>query len=119
MKYVDGFVIPVPKKNLEAYKNLASQAGTIWKEHGALEYIECMGDDIQQGKVTSFPLSVNLQENEIVIFAWIIYNSREHRDEVNARVMSDPRMKPMMDMKALPFDGQRMIWGGFKMMLAF
>jgi uncharacterized protein YbaA (DUF1428 family) len=112
--YVDGFVVPVPLRNLDAYRRMAEQAGKIWMEHGALQYWECIGDDVKTGKVTSFPQSVQLKDDEIVVFAWILYNSREHRDSVNAKVMEDPRMKDMMDPKSMPFDAMRMFWGGFK-----
>ena len=116
-KYVDGFVLPVPKKNLPAYRRMASTAGKVWREHGALEYIECVADDVKPGKHTSFPQSVKLKRGEVVVFSWIEYKSRAHRDSVNKKVMKDPRIAPMMDVKALPFDGKRMFWGGFKVML--
>jgi uncharacterized protein YbaA (DUF1428 family) len=116
-KYVDGFVLPVPKKNLPAYRRMASLAGKVWRDHGALEYIECVADDVKPGKHTSFPQSVKLKRAEVVVFSWIVYKSRKHRDSVNAMVMKDPRIAPMMDVKALPFDGKRMFWGGFKVML--
>jgi uncharacterized protein YbaA (DUF1428 family) len=112
--YVDGFVVPVPLRNLNAYRRMAGEAGKIWMEHGALQYWECSGDDVKPGKVTSFPQSVQLKDDEIVVFAWIVYHSREHRDSVNAKVMEDTRMKDMMDPKTMPFDGMRMFWGGFK-----
>ena len=112
--YVDGFVVPVPLRNLDAYRRMAEQAGKLWMEHGALQYWECTGDDVKPGKVTSFPQSVQLQEGEVVVFSWILYNSREQRDSVNAKVMEGPRMKDMMDPKSMPFDGKRMFWGGFK-----
>jgi uncharacterized protein YbaA (DUF1428 family) len=114
MAYVDGFVVPVPKKNLQAYRKLSQKAGKIWREFGALEYIECVGDDVKPGKYTSFPQSVKLKPGEIVVFSWIVYKSRAQRDRVNAKVMKDPRLADMMDPKAMPFDGKRMIWGGFK-----
>jgi uncharacterized protein YbaA (DUF1428 family) len=114
MSYVDGFVLPVPTANLDAYKKLARKAGKIWREHGALEYIECVADDVKPGKSTSFPQSVKLKPDETVIFAWIVYKSRKDRDRINAKVMSDPRLASMMDPKAMPFDGKRMFWGGFK-----
>jgi uncharacterized protein YbaA (DUF1428 family) len=117
MKYVDGFVLPVPKKNLPAYRRMASLAGKVWREHGALEYIECVADDVKPGKHTSFPQSVKLKRGEVVIFSWIVYKSRAHRDSVNRKVMKDPRIAPMMNTKALPFDGKRMFWGGFKVLL--
>ena len=93
---------------------MAEQAGKLWMEQGALQYWECTGDDVKPGKVTSFPQSVQLKDDEIVVFSWIVYKSREHRDTVNAKVMDDPRMKKMMDPKNMPFDGMRMFWGGFK-----
>jgi len=112
--YVDGYILPVPLDKLEAYRKMAEHAGKIWKEHGALEYRECVGDDVKPGKVTSFPQAVQLKEGETVVFSWIVYSSREQRDIVNAKVMEDPRMKDMMDPKSMPFDGMRMFWGGFK-----
>jgi uncharacterized protein YbaA (DUF1428 family) len=112
--YVDGFVVPVPKKNLAAYRRLARKSGKVWIEHGALQYCECVADDVKPGKVTSFPQSVLLKDDETVVFSWIVYASRKQRDRVNALVMNDPRLKPMMDPKAMPFDGMRMFWGGFK-----
>jgi uncharacterized protein YbaA (DUF1428 family) len=117
MRYVDGYVLPVPKKNVAAYRRMAQKAGKIWREHGALEYIECMSDDVKPGKHTSFPQSVKLKPGEMVVFAYIVYKSRAHRDRVNAKVMKDPRLTPMMDPKAMPFDGKRMFWGGFKMLV--
>jgi uncharacterized protein YbaA (DUF1428 family) len=113
-KYVDGFVAPVPRKNLTAYRRMANLAGKVWRDHGALEYIECIADDVKPGKYTSFPQSVKLKRGEVVVFSWIVYKSRQHRDSVNAKVMKDPRVAPMMDVKKLPFDGKRMFWGGFK-----
>ncbi len=113
MRYVDGYVLPVPKANLEQYFRIARQAGAIWREHGALEYVECVADDVQPGQHTSFPQSVQLQEDEVVVFSWITYRSREERDAVNARVMADPRLKNM-EAGGMPFDGKRMFWGGFK-----
>ncbi|HEY0857990.1 MAG TPA: DUF1428 domain-containing protein [Albitalea sp.] len=112
--YVDGFVVPVPTRNLDAYRRMAELAGKVWKEHGALEYREFVADDVKPGKVTSFPQSVQLKDDETVVFAWIVYESREERDRINAKVMEDPRMKDMMDPTTLPFDGMRMFWGGFK-----
>ncbi len=114
MSYVDGFVLPVPKKNLDAYRKLARKAGKIWKEYGAIEYIECVADDVQPGKSTSFPQAVKLKPDEVVVFSWIVYKSRAHRDKVNKLVMADPRLMAGMDPKAMPFDGKRMFWGGFK-----
>ena len=118
MRYVDGFVLPVPTKNLQAYRRMAKTCGTVWREHGALEYIECVADDVKPGKHTSFPQSVKLKAGETVIFAYIVYKSRAHRDRVNAKVMKDTRLAPMMSGKSLPFDGKRMIWGGFKSLVA-
>jgi uncharacterized protein YbaA (DUF1428 family) len=112
--YVDGFVVPVPLRNLDAYRRMAEQVGRIWMDHGALQYCECLGDDVKPGKVTSFPQSVQLKDDEVVVFSWIVYDSREHRDSVNAKVMADPRMKAMSNPKDMPFDGMRMFWGGFK-----
>ena len=112
--YVDGFVVPVPKKNLAAYKRMSLKAGKLWKEFGALEYVECVADDVKPGKWTSFPQSVKVKAGEVVVFSYIVYKSRAQRDKVNAKVMKDPRMAPMMDPKSLPFDGKRMFWGGFK-----
>jgi len=112
--YVDGFVVPVPQSKLTDYRRAAERAGKIWIEHGALQYWESIGDDVQPGKVTSFPQAVQLKDGEVVAFSWILYKSREDRDRVNAEVMEDPRMKEMMDPKSMPFDGKRMFWGGFK-----
>jgi uncharacterized protein YbaA (DUF1428 family) len=116
-RYVDGFVVPVPKANLDAYRKMARKAGKIWMEYGALEYVESVADDVKPGKSTSFPQAVKLKADETVVFSWIVYKSRSHRDSVNAKVMKDPRLAPMMDPKAMPFDGKRMFWGGFKTML--
>lgn len=113
-RYVDGFVLPLPQKNLDAYRQIAEKAGAIWREHGALEYIECVADDVKPGELTSFPQAVKLEEGEVVVFSWIIYESREQRDAINAKVMADPRLADMMDPKAMPFDGKRMFFGGFK-----
>jgi uncharacterized protein YbaA (DUF1428 family) len=114
MNYVDGYVVPVPVKNLDAYWRAARKAGKIWREHGALAYVECLADDVKSGKLTSFPQSVKLKPDEVVVFAWIVYKSRAQRDRVNAKVMKDPRLAAMMDPKTMPFDGKRMFWGGFK-----
>lgn len=113
MSYVDGFVLPVPKKNLAAYRKLARKAGKIWKEYGALEYVECVADNVMPGKLTSFPQAVKLKADEVVVFSWIVYKSRAHRDRINKQVMADPRLASM-DPKTMPFDGKRMFWGGFK-----
>ena len=117
MRYVDGYVVPVPKKNLAAYRRMAQKAGKVWRDHGALEYIECIADDVKPGKHTSFPQSVKLKPGETVVFAYIVYKSRADRDRINAKVMKDPRLADMMDPKAMPFDGKRMFWGGFKVMV--
>jgi uncharacterized protein YbaA (DUF1428 family) len=117
MSYVDGYVLPVPKKNLEAYRRMAQKSGKVWRDHGALEYIECVADDVKPGKHTSFPQSVKLKPAETVVFAYIVFKSRAHRDRVNAKVMKDPRLANMMDPKAMPFDGKRMFWGGFKVLV--
>jgi uncharacterized protein YbaA (DUF1428 family) len=114
MLYVDGFVVPVPKKNLPAYRRMAQKSGEVWREHGALEYIECIADDVKPGKHTSFPQSVKLEPGEIVVFSYIVFKSRAHRDRANAKVMKDPRLASMMDPKAMPFDSKRMIYGGFR-----
>jgi len=114
MPYVDGFVVPVPKRNLKAYRRLSTQAGKIWREHGAVDYWECVADDVKPGKVTSFPQSVKLKSGETVLFSWIVFKSRAHRDRVNAKVIADPRLGKMMDARSAPFDGRRMIYGGFK-----
>jgi len=112
--YVDGFVVPVPKDKLDAYKRLAKRAGKIWMEYGALQYVECAADDVKPGKTTSFPQAVKLKEGEIVVFSWIVYKNKRDRDRINKKVMSDPRLADMMDPKNMPFDGKRMFWGGFK-----
>ncbi len=112
-RYVDGFVLAVPKDNIEAYRKIAETAGEIWKEYGALEYVECVADDVKEGKVTSFPKSVDLKPDETVVFAWIVYESRQKRDEVNEKVMNDQRLKALGP-ENMPFDGMRMIWGGFE-----
>ena len=112
-KYVDGFVVPVPKDRVEDYRRLAELAAQVWREHGALEYIECVADDVKPGEVTSFPQSVLLRDDETVVFAWITYPSREERDRINELVMKDPRLAGM-DMQNVPFDGKRMFWGGFR-----
>ena len=117
MQYVDGFVLPVPQENLQAYRRIAQKAGKIWREHGALEYRECVGDDVKMGKLTSFPQSVKLKPGEIVVFSWIVFKSRAHRDGVNAKVMEDPRLAKMMDPKSMPFDTKRMVYGGFEVLV--
>ena len=112
--YVDGFVVPVPKRRLKAYLALARRAGKVWREYGALEYVECLADNVKWGKRTSFPRSVKLKPGEVVFFSYIVYKSRKQRDRIMAKVMKDPRLADMMDLKNLPFDAKRMIWGGFK-----
>ena len=111
--YVDGFIVPVPRTKAAAYRTLARKAGKLWREHGALAYFECVADDVKPGKYTSFPQSVKLKPNEVVWFSWIVYKSRRHRDAVVAKVMKDSRMTGMAS-SAMPFDGKRMIYGGFK-----
>jgi uncharacterized protein YbaA (DUF1428 family) len=114
MSYVDGFLVPVPKKKLADYRRMAAKAGKIWREHGALEFRECIADDVSWGKRTSFPRSVKQKSGETVFFSYIVYKSRADRDRINAKVMKDKRLAKMMDPKAMPFDARRMIWGGFK-----
>jgi uncharacterized protein YbaA (DUF1428 family) len=114
MRYVDGFVLAVPKKKLQAYKRIAQKAGKIWREYGALEYVECAGEDLNVKGMKSFPRLVRPKPGETVLFSWIVYRSRGHRDRVNAKVMKDPRLANMMDPKAMPFDMKRMVYGGFK-----
>ena len=113
-RYIDGFVVPVPADQVDAYRRIARKAGKIWREHGALEYVECVADDVKPGKTTSFPQSVKLKEGEVVVFSWIAYASRKERDRINAKVMADPRLADMMNPKAMPFDTKRMFFGGFK-----
>ena len=110
MAYVDGFVLAVPKENIEQYKEMARLGQQVWREHGATDYVECIGDDTPYGEVTSFPRAVQAKEDEVVVFAWVVYRSHEHRDEVVAKVMADPRMH----WENMPFDGKRMIFGGFQ-----
>jgi uncharacterized protein YbaA (DUF1428 family) len=117
MTYVDGFVVPVPKKKLAAYRSMAKKAGKVWMEHGALSYIECVADDVKVGKRTSFPRSVKLKSGETVVFSWITYKSRAARDSIMGKVMKDKRLAAMMNPGAMPFDGKRMIFGGFKAFL--
>lgn len=118
MAYVDGFVLPVPKANIAAYKKLARKAGKIWMEHGALHYVECMADDVKPGKKTSFPQAVKLKDDEVVFFSWIVYPSRRERDRINKLVMADERLAGMKPAD-MPFDGMRMFWGGFKPVVEF
>ena len=119
MPYVDGFVIPIPKKNTAKYRAIARKAGKIWMEHGALAYFECIGDDVKPGKHTSFPQAVKLKPGEVCWFSWIVYKSRRDRDRINAKVMKDPRLSGMMTPDAMPFDGKRLIFGGFKTMVEY
>ena len=118
MTYVDGFVVPVRKNKLARYRSMAKKSAKIWREHGALEFHECVGDDVPLGKRTSFPRSVKLKRGEIVVFSWIVYRSRAHRDRVMEKVMKDKRIAAMMSGKDVPFDGKRMIVGGFKTMVS-
>jgi uncharacterized protein YbaA (DUF1428 family) len=117
MAYVDGFIVPVPKKNIEAYRRIARKAGKVWRDHGALDFKECVADDVKKGKWTSFPRSVKLKPNETVVFSYIVYKSRAQRDRIMAKVMKDKRLANMMDPKAMPFDAKRMIFGGFKVIV--
>ena len=117
MSYVDGYILPVPKANIQNYREIATKAGKIWREHGALEYRECVGDDLYVKGMVSFARTVRLKRGETVAFSWIVYKSREPRDRANAKVMKDPRLASMMDPKAMPFDTKRMVYGGFKVLL--
>jgi uncharacterized protein YbaA (DUF1428 family) len=117
MPYVDGFLLAVPKKKLQAYRRLSGRAGKVWREHGALEYRECAGDDLKIKGFASFARSARAKRGETVVFSWIVYKSRAHRDRVNARVMSDERIAKMMDAKDMPFDPKRMAYGGFKVLV--
>ena len=117
MPYVDGFLLPVPKRNLKLYRRIAQQAGKIWRQHGALEFRECVGDDLKPKMGMPFPRSVMLKPSETVVFSWIIFKSRTHRDRVNAKVMKDPRMAKMMEKGPMPFDEKRMAYGGFKVLV--
>lgn len=117
MKYVDGFVLPVPKKKLDAYRRMSRKAGRVWKEHGALEYRECVGDDLKVKFGLPFPKLAKTKAGEIVVFSWIVYKSRAHRDKVNAKVMKDPRLAKMCGPDDAPFDIKRMAYGGFSVMV--
>jgi len=117
MRYADGFIVPVPKAKLEAYRRLAKKAAKVWKEHGALEVRECLAEDVKVGKLTSFPRSVKLKPGETVVFSWIVYESRAARDAINEKVMKDPRSAEFMKPEAMPFDGKRMFFGGFEMIV--
>jgi len=116
MRYVDGYVLPVPRKNLQAYARIARKAGKIWREHGALEFRECAGDDLDVKGMVSFPRRIKLKRGETVVFSWIVFKSRAHRDRVNAKVMKDPRLSGM-DPKSMPFDCKRIVYGGFKVLV--
>lgn len=118
MKYVDGFVLPVPKKNLKSYIRMARKAGKIWREHGALDYKECAGDDLNVKMGVPFPRQMKVKPGETVVFSYIVYKSRAHRDRVNTKIMKDPRLKNLCDPKAMPFDEKRMVYGGFKILVA-
>lgn len=114
MYYVDGFIVAVPRRNLKAYQKMSRKAGKVWRDHGALEYIEAVADDVKKGKHTSFPQAVKLKKGEVVVFSWIIYKSRGARDRILKKVMKDKRLADMMDPSKMPFDAKRMIYGGFK-----
>lgn len=118
MHYVDGYVLPVPTKNLPVYRRMARKAGRIWREHGALDYRECVGDDLDVKVLVPFPRIIKLKPGETVVFSWIVFKSRAHRDRVNAKVMKDPRLGNAADLKAMPFDIKRMAYGGFKTLVA-
>lgn len=117
MAYADGFVIPIPKRHIQTYRRIAQKAGKVWREHGALEYYECVGDDLNIKGVKTFPQQIKPKPGETVMFSWIVYKSRAHRDRVNAKVMKDPRLKEMMEPNAMPFDMKRMVYGGFKVLV--
>ncbi|HYH43090.1 MAG TPA: DUF1428 domain-containing protein [Burkholderiales bacterium] len=117
MPYVDGFIVAVPKKNVTAYRTMSKKAGKVWREHGALDYKECIADDVKMGKWTSFPRSVKMKKNETVVFSYIVYKSRADRDRCLKKVMADPRLAKMMNPKKMPFDAKRMIYGGFKVIV--
>jgi len=117
MRYVDGFVVPVPEKNVKLYSDIAKKAGKIWKEHGALEYIEAVGDDLENNWGVPFPKAAKLKPGEVPFFSFIVYKSRAHRDKVNAKIMKDPRMKKMMEAGPMPFEVKRMVYGGFKVVV--
>jgi uncharacterized protein YbaA (DUF1428 family) len=117
MRYVDGFVIPVPRKNLDAYRRMSRQAGKVWREYGALQYLECAGDDLASKFGIPFTKLAKVKKGETVVFAWILYKSRAHRDKVNAKVMKDPRITHMMTNMPMAFDGKRMTYGGFKVLV--
>ena len=116
-RYVDGFVIPIPKRKVQAYRRVAQKAGRVWIEHGALEFRECVGDDLKTKGTPPFTRAARVRSGETVLFSWIVYKSRAHRDRVNAKVMNDPRLADMMDPKAMPFDVKRMVYGGFRVLV--
>jgi uncharacterized protein YbaA (DUF1428 family) len=116
MRYVDGYVLPVPRKSLEAYRRMARRAGKIWREHGALEYRECVGDDLKVKWGVTFPRMARAKSGETVVFSWVVFKSRAHRNRVNAKVMKDPRLTGM-SMDSMPFDIKRMGYGGFKILV--
>ena len=117
MQYVDGYVLPVPKKNLQIYRRMAQKAGKVWRDHGALEFRECAGDDLKVKMGVSFPRRIKAKRGETVFFSWIVFKSRAHHDRVNAKVMKDPRLAKMMDEGPMPFDVKRMVYGGFKVLV--
>ena len=118
MRYVDGFVLPIPKRHVQTYRRIAQRAGKLWREHGALEYRECVGDDLKTKMGIAFPRLAKVKRGETVCFSWIVYKSRAHRDRVNAKVMKDPRMAKMMSEPMLAaFDMKRMAYGGFKVLV--
>jgi uncharacterized protein YbaA (DUF1428 family) len=117
MAYVDGFLLAVPRRNLQAYRRMSHRAGKVWREYGALDYKECAGDDLQVKGMVSFKRVIRVKPGETVVFSWIVFKSRAHRDRVNARVMKDPRLAKMMDPKSMPFDAKRMVYGGFKVLV--
>ena len=119
MRYVDGYVLPVPKRNLQAYRRMAQRASRVWRDHGALEYRECVGDDLSAKMGMPFARAVKLKRGETVVFSWIVFKSRAHRDRVNAKVMKDPRIARMMKLEPMPFDDKRMAYGGFKVIVEF
>jgi uncharacterized protein YbaA (DUF1428 family) len=119
MRYVDGIVLPVPRRKLAAYRRMARYAGKIWMEFGALQYMESVADDVKPGKLTSFPQSVKLKKGEVVVFSFVAYKSRRQRDRIMAKVMKDPRLAKYMDPKKVPFDGKRMFWGGFRTIVEY
>jgi uncharacterized protein YbaA (DUF1428 family) len=118
MRYADGFVIPIPRRKVDLYRRLARKAGKVWKDHGAIEYRECVGEDLYPKGAYPFPRLVRVKRGETVLFSWIVYKSRAHRDRVNARVMKDPRLAKMMtDPRSMPFDLKRMVYGGFRILV--